>query len=32
LGGVVNRTVHLNVGTGEVTVKLPNSVETLNLN
>jgi chemotaxis protein CheD len=31
LGGVVNRTVHLDVGSGEVTVKLPNSVETLSL-
>ena len=31
LGGVVNRTVHLNIGTGEVTIKLPNSVESLNL-
>jgi chemotaxis protein CheD len=31
LGGVVNRTVHLDIGSGEVTIKLPNSVESLNL-
>lgn len=31
LGGVVNRTVHLNIGTGDVTVKLPNTVESLSL-
>jgi chemotaxis protein CheD len=31
LGGVVNRTLHLDVGTGQVTLKLPNSVETVML-
>jgi len=31
LGGVVNRTVHLDVATGMVTLKLPNAVETLSL-
>jgi chemotaxis protein CheD len=31
LGGVLNRTVHLDVGSGGVTVKLPNTVESLSL-
>jgi chemotaxis protein CheD len=31
LGGVVNRTVHLEVGTGQVTMKRPNAIETLAL-
>jgi chemotaxis protein CheD len=31
LGGVVNRTVHLDVGSGQVTLRLPNAVETLSL-
>ncbi len=31
LGGVVNRTVHLDINSGLVTVRTPNSVETLSL-
>jgi len=31
LGGVVNRTVHLDIASGNVTLKLPNAVETLSL-
>jgi chemotaxis protein CheD len=31
LGGVLNRTVHLDVATGGVTIKLPNAVESLSL-
>jgi chemotaxis protein CheD len=31
LGGVSNRTVHLNVASGLVTLRLPNSTESLNL-
>jgi chemotaxis protein CheD len=31
LGGVVNRTVHLDIGSGQITVRLPNAVETLSL-
>jgi chemotaxis protein CheD len=31
LGGVVNRTVHLDIASGQVTLKLPNATETLSL-
>ena len=31
LGGVVNRTVHLEIGTGQVTMKRPDAVKTLTL-
>jgi chemotaxis protein CheD len=31
LGGVLNRTVHLDVGSGQVTLKLPNTTESLSL-
>lgn len=31
LGGSINRTVHLNVGTGDVTLKTPNGTETFTL-
>jgi chemotaxis protein CheD len=31
LGGVVNRTLHLEIGTGQVTMKRPDAVETLSL-
>lgn len=31
VGGTINRTVHLNVGTGAITLKTPNSNDTLSL-
>jgi len=31
VGGVVNRTVHLNIATGEVTLKMPSSTDTIRL-
>ena len=31
LGGVVNRTVHLDISSGQVTLRLPNAVESLSL-
>jgi len=31
LGGTVNRTVHLNIGTGAITLKLPTMTDTLSL-
>lgn len=31
LGGVINRTVHLNIGTGAITLKMPDASETCSL-
>ena len=31
LGGTINRTVHLNLGTGEITLKTPGANDTLSL-
>lgn len=31
LGGTVNRTVHLNVGDGSITIKMPDSIESRSL-
>ncbi len=31
VGGTINRTVHLNVGTGDITLKMPTGIENLTL-